>query len=284
MVGILTTLPIDLGDRGRGTFETDELDLYLADMPGLVHAVFPEDFIGKNTALSRAGGDTDLWSWIGTPSAIEVVEEHAAFNNLPVFNYLSAAAQFKGPLGSPTESYTLVWVTAIDAARRAGSVSSYLVGTYNGAINPDTGIAYGGEVAVQWAMGASIFQHTPETNTSGNPLNVNINLMPAGDVAAIICVSYDSTPPAFSQTSRIYVNDFLNPVGTRDIHSQKPRVGPQTRWTLGGNEFSLDLNFVGEIGLFLVFNQPYHTTPALQDRMQGLFEILIERFNISVAS
>jgi hypothetical protein len=204
-----------------------------------------------------------------------------------VFHFVDEASQFKGPLGTPTEGYTVVIVGSIDSARLAGVVNSYLASSYN----PDDpgGGAYAHEIDIKIVLETTpdFLTHTPELDTASNALNVNMNLAPGGDEVAVWGVSFDPTPASGSRTSETFVNDVFAPLGTKLNHTQKPRVGANDYWQLGSAPQFNELGWVGKMGCVFFFNQPFHVaTPGFSEvqnrqRLQDLIDALKELYGIA---
>lgn len=290
MVGRLHTISnVDWSGLGLGPqIVVDELDMIINRMTGLVHYIDPARFMdadGNVFKKGRSRGDNGLFEW--TSDDLVVVTSDAAFNGKPVFNFIDDDADMLGPLGTPTESFTIIIVASIAAARLAGVIGSYMAATYNPEVNPNSPpTAFGGEVAMQFALSAGppkLMSVSPEVNTSGNALNIDASLMPAGDVAAIWAWSFDAdtgNSPA-TMTSEFYVNDALNPVGTKLNHTQKPRVSDTTRWAIGWNQFGADTGWVGKYGRVLIFNRAYHVTDQDREKLDALFDGLREFYDIA---
>jgi hypothetical protein len=278
---------LDFSGRGLGpTITIDPLDRYvsrLAALTGLVHYLDARSAIGVKVFNSRGGDRRKQFQW--TSDDMAVVASDPAYNGYPVFNFTDDDCDMVGPLGTPTSSYTVIAICDIQAARLAGNVASFLAATYSPEIDPGTSLPYGGEIAIQYALSADVFSHSPEVNTGGNALNVAQAVMTAagmaGDTPCVLAVSYDGTPASGSRSSRIYLNDGLNARGSKTNHTQGPRVGPTTRWAVGWNQFGVDTGWVGRIARMIILPQAVHANSQALTAFSDVVEAAKDLFGIA---
>lgn len=215
----------------------------------------------RGPALVGRDQATGNWIRVSRPS-VQLVESHADFNGYPAINFTDDDGDMALDAGNVTESFTFIFVGALDATRHASGVASYMLNMYSATPSILEEIRFYRDDA---GAGGMIFSADNDTGSnSGFGGNANLG---AGE-AVVYAVSLDH--------STLVSRQFKN-TGTQLVsftHTDVPEVDSLSRWYIGNLYTGGTTNgWVGPLAWACIIGAEMHSTyrlPRLTNLMAAL--------------